>query len=177
MSVVTIPLGSLAATTALGAAIGASLRPGDRVLLSGDLGSGKTTLARAIGVALHAEPELTSPTFILIAEHRGDLPIWHVDAYRLPPGSDALRAGIIDERQQHGVTLIEDPGAQGIASWGEPIRIHMPDRQITAMLRNEDERWRGQLGFCMQCGSDGASKRCLPAPEVAGEEDPITWSE
>ena len=109
MSVVTIPLGSLAATTVLGAAIGASLRPGDRVLLSGDLGSGKTTLARAIGVALHAEPELTSPTFILIAEHCGDLPIWHVDAYRLPPGSDALRAGIIDERQQHGVTLIEWP--------------------------------------------------------------------
>ena len=124
MSVVTIPLDSLAATTALGAAIGASLRPGDRVLLSGDLGSGKTTLARAIGVALHAEPELTSPTFILIAEHRGDLPIWHVDAYRLPPGSDALRAGIIDERQQHGVTLIEWPehleglGAEGVGVLG-----------------------------------------------------------
>ena len=122
MSVVTITLGSLAATTALGAAIGASLRPGDRVLLSGDLGSGKTTLARAIGVALHAEPELTSPTFILVAEHRGDLPIWHVDAYRLPPGSDALRAGIIDERQQHGVTLIEWPEhLEGIGAEGTSV--------------------------------------------------------
>lgn len=86
MSVVTISLLGLGATTALGAAIGGTLRPGDRVLLSGDLGSGKTTLARAIGAALHAEPELTSPTFILISEHRGDLPIWHVDAYRLRPG-------------------------------------------------------------------------------------------
>ena len=122
MSVVTITLGSLAATTALGAAIGASLRPGDRVLLSGDLGSGKTTLARAIGVALHAEPELTSPTFILVAEHRGDLPIWHVDAYRFPPGSDALRAGIIDERQQHGVTLIEWPEhLEGIGAEGTGV--------------------------------------------------------
>jgi tRNA threonylcarbamoyladenosine biosynthesis protein TsaE len=122
VSVVTITLGSLAATTALGAAIGASLRPGDRVLLSGDLGSGKTTLARAIGVALHAEPELTSPTFILVAEHRGDLPIWHVDAYRLPPGSDALRAGIIDERQQHGVTLIEWPEhLEGIGAEGTGV--------------------------------------------------------
>lgn len=127
MSVVTITLGSLAATTALGAAIGASLRPGDRVLLSGDLGSGKTTLARAIGVALHAEPELTSPTFILVAEHRGDLPIWHVDAYRLPPGSDALRAGIIDERQQHGVTLIEWPEhLEGIGAEGTGVlSIHL----------------------------------------------------
>jgi tRNA threonylcarbamoyladenosine biosynthesis protein TsaE len=122
VSVVTITLGSLAATTALGAAIGASLRPGDRVLLSGDLGSGKTTLARAIGVALHAEPELTSPTFILVSEHRGDLPIWHVDAYRLPPGSDALRAGIIDERQQHGVTLIEWPEhLEGIGAEGTGV--------------------------------------------------------
>lgn len=109
MSLVTITLRSLAETTSLGAAIGASLLPGDRILLSGDLGSGKTTLARAIGAALHAEPELTSPTFVLVAEHRGDLPIWHVDAYRLPVGSDALRAGIIDERQQRGVTLIEWP--------------------------------------------------------------------
>ena len=127
MSAVTITLDSLAATTALGAAIGASLRPGDRVLLSGDLGSGKTTLARAIGVALHAEPELTSPTFILVAEHRGDLPIWHVDAYRLPPGSDALRAGIIDERQQHGVTLIEWPEhLEGIGAEGTGVlSIHL----------------------------------------------------
>ena len=109
MSLVTITLRSLAETTSLGAAIGASLLPGDRILLSGDLGSGKTTLARAIGAALHADPELTSPTFVLVAEHRGDLPIWHVDAYRLPIGSDALRAGIIDERQQRGVTLIEWP--------------------------------------------------------------------
>lgn len=127
MSAVTITLDSLAETTSLGAAIGASLRPGDRVLLSGDLGSGKTTLARAIGVALHAEPELTSPTFILVAEHRGDLPIWHVDAYRLPVGSDALRAGIIDERQQRGVTLIEWPEhLEGLgAAGGDVLSIHL----------------------------------------------------
>ena len=106
MSVVTITLGSLAATTALGAAIGASLRPGDRVLLSGDLGSGKTTLARAIGVALHAEPELTSPTFILVAEHRGDLPIWHVDAYRLCH-ADELRDAGVDTGEPGAIIAIE----------------------------------------------------------------------
>ena len=127
MNVVIIPLSNLAATTSLGAAIGASLRPGDRILLSGDLGSGKTTLARAIGVALHAEPELTSPTFILVAEHRGDLPIWHVDAYRLPVGSDALCAGVIDERQQRGVTLIEWPEhLEGLGAVGTGVlSIHL----------------------------------------------------
>lgn len=141
MNDVTIALGSLAATTALGAAIGASLRPGDRVLLSGDLGSGKTTLARAIGVALHAEPELTSPTFVLVSEHHGDLPIWHVDAYRLPVGSDALRAGVIDERQQRGVTLIEWPehleglGAEGADVLGIHLAVGDGDGARTAVIR------------------------------------------
>ena len=127
MNVVTVELDSRAATSALGAAIGAALRPGDRILLSGDLGSGKTTLARAIGAALHAEPELTSPTFILVAEHRGDLPIWHVDAYRLPVGSDALRSGIVDERQQHGVTMIEWPEhLEGIETAGAGVlTVHL----------------------------------------------------
>ena len=109
MKQILLALDGLDATQRLGAAIGRSLRPGDRVLLSGDLGSGKTTLARAIGSALHAEPELASPTFILVSEHAGDLPIWHIDAYRLPAGSDATRAGILDERQSAGVTLIEWP--------------------------------------------------------------------
>jgi hypothetical protein len=82
-----------------------------------------------------------------------------------------------DERDPVLLSLINDPSAQGITSWWEPIRIHMPDRQITAMLSDEDEGWRGQLGFCVQCDSDGPSERCLPAPEVTGEKDSITWSE
>jgi tRNA threonylcarbamoyladenosine biosynthesis protein TsaE len=152
VNVVTIALDSLAATTALGAAIGASLRPGDRVLLSGDLGSGKTTLARAIGVALHAEPELTSPTFVLVSEHHGDLPIWHVDAYRLPVGSDALRAGVIDERQQRGVTLIEWPEhLEGLGAEGtDVLSIHLAvadgDGARTAVIRGARADLHAALG-------------------------------
>jgi hypothetical protein len=90
-----------------------------------------------------------------------------------PKSFEVLRP--FDERDAVLLPLINDASAQGITSWRESIRIHMPDRQVAAMLRNEDERWRGQLGFCMQCGSDGASERCLPAPEIAGEKDSITW--
>ena len=52
---------------------------------------------------------MCSSDLILVSEHAGDLPIWHIDAYRLPAGSDATRAGILDERQSAGVTLIEWP--------------------------------------------------------------------
>jgi hypothetical protein len=75
------------------------------------------------------------------------------------------------------LSLINDPSAQGITSWGEPIGVHMPDRQIAAMLSNKDEGWRGQLWFCVKCDSNGASERCLSAPEVTGEKDSITWPE
>lgn len=104
-----IELSSLAATQGLGTIIAHHLRAGDRLLLIGEIGSGKTTLARAIGSALHADPPLTSPTFLLVSEHQGALPIWHADAYRLPPGSDPFAAGLIDERHVAGVTIIEWP--------------------------------------------------------------------
>lgn len=104
-----VELSNLAATQRLGTIIAHHLRAGDRLLLIGEIGSGKTTLARAIGAALHADPPLTSPTFLLVSEHQGDLPIWHADAYRLPPGSDPLAAGLIDERHAAGVTIVEWP--------------------------------------------------------------------
>lgn len=104
-----LKLSSLAATQQLGTIIAHHLRAGDRLLLIGEVGSGKTTLARAIGSALHADPPLTSPTFLLVSEHHGTLPIWHADAYRLAPGSDPLEVGLIDERHSAGVTIIEWP--------------------------------------------------------------------
>ena len=104
-----IQLNNLAATQRLGTIIAHHLRAGDRLLLIGEIGAGKTTLARAIGSALRADPPLTSPTFLLVSEHQGTLPIWHADAYRLPPGSDPLAAGLVDERHVTGITIIEWP--------------------------------------------------------------------
>lgn len=74
------------ATRRLGAWLGQVLPPGTTLLLSGNLGSGKTTLVQAIGVGLGIEDVLSSPTFTLINEYtEGRVPLYHVDLYRLSP--------------------------------------------------------------------------------------------
>jgi len=140
-----IELGNLAATQRLGTIIANHLHAGDRLLLVGEIGSGKTTLARAIGSTLHADPPLTSPTFLLVSEHQGTLPIWHADAYRLPPGSDPLAAGLIDERHAAGVTIIEWPDqvhwpllAEGSAHLEVELSPGTHDDARVAMLRIGD---------------------------------------
>lgn len=145
-----VDLGNLAATQRLGAVIAEHVRPGDRVLLIGEIGAGKTTLARTIGSALNADPPLASPTFLVISEHAGNLPIWHADAYRLPVGSDAIAAGLIDERHAAGVVLIEWPEQldwplQGEASnWLEiELALGGAEHERSATLRIGDPA-RGQ---------------------------------
>lgn len=104
-----------AATSALGRALGAVARPGDLVCLWGELGAGKTHLAKAFAVGLGVTETVTSPSFILMAEYRGRLPLFHIDPYRLASAEDALEGGLIDERQRDGVTLVEWPERLGDA--------------------------------------------------------------
>ena len=89
--------------------LAASLRPGDCVTLSGDLGAGKTTLARAIIQSLTGADEVPSPTFTLVQTY--DAPafmLWHYDLYRLESATELAELAI-DEALQHGVCLIEWP--------------------------------------------------------------------
>ena len=109
MSALNLTLSTLDQTQRFGALLAGLLQPGDRLFLVGEIGAGKTTLARAIGATLQADPPLTSPTFVLMSEHHGTMPIWHGDAYRLPDGSDPLAHGLIDERQASGLTIMEWP--------------------------------------------------------------------
>jgi tRNA threonylcarbamoyladenosine biosynthesis protein TsaE len=107
--VATIVLADDAATAALGAKLAAILRPGDLILLSGELGAGKTALARAIIRTLMADPSLDvpSPTFALVQPYdRGTLRILHADLYRLLAERDADELGLDDPE---AITLIEWP--------------------------------------------------------------------
>ncbi len=70
-------------TQQLGFDIGSLLIPGDLVTLSGPLGAGKTTFAQGLARALGVEVEVSSPTFVIINEYEGEIPLLHMDAYRL----------------------------------------------------------------------------------------------
>ncbi|HSG35379.1 MAG TPA: tRNA (adenosine(37)-N6)-threonylcarbamoyltransferase complex ATPase subunit type 1 TsaE [Sphingomonadaceae bacterium] len=108
-------LPDLAATDAFGARIAARLEPGDVVALSGGLGSGKTTLARAIITALGHRGEVPSPTFTLIERYDPPsvrLPLAHADFYRIERPSEIEELGLDDYREA-AVLLAEWPERAG----------------------------------------------------------------
>jgi tRNA threonylcarbamoyladenosine biosynthesis protein TsaE len=107
---VTVDLPDLAAMEAFGARIAARLRPGDVVALSGDLGSGKTTLARAVIGALGHPGEVPSPTFTIVELYdQLSPPVVHGDFYRLESPREADELGLDDYRE----------GAALLAEWPE----------------------------------------------------------
>ena len=89
--------------------------PGDLLCLWGDLGAGKTHLAKAFGAGLGVTDTIVSPSFVLMAEYQGRLPMFHVDLYRLNDAAEAIGGGLLDDRWTTGVTLIEWPDRLGAA--------------------------------------------------------------
>jgi tRNA threonylcarbamoyladenosine biosynthesis protein TsaE len=104
---------SAAETVALGERLGRVTERGDLLCLWGDLGAGKTQLAKGIARGLDIDATVNSPTFILMNEYAGRLPMFHVDLYRLVDAADALAGGVIDDRQIDGVTVVEWPDRMG----------------------------------------------------------------
>ncbi len=104
---------SVEETVALGERLGRVAEPGDLVCVWGELGAGKTQLAKGIARGLGITDTVNSPTFILMNEYAGRLPLFHVDLYRLADAADALGGGLIDDRQSDGVTVVEWPERMG----------------------------------------------------------------
>lgn len=139
---------SAAAMQALGASLAGALRPGDLVLLIGELGAGKTTLAQGIGAGLGVPRLIRSPTFVLARVHTGGrVPLVHVDAYRL--GSTAELDDLdLDASLADSVTLVEwgEGLAEGLAAHRLEIRIARPldpgDDTRDVLVTGYGERWR-----------------------------------
>jgi tRNA threonylcarbamoyladenosine biosynthesis protein TsaE len=103
----TITTASEEETSAAGERFAARLKPGDVVLLFGDLGAGKTAFVRGLAKGLGASPDdVSSPTFTLIQEYRGPVPLQHVDLYRLKP-SEIEGLGLDELTDGAGVVAIE----------------------------------------------------------------------
>ena len=94
-------------TRAIGRDLGRSAAPGTVLALSGELGAGKTQLAKGVAEGLGVTTVVNSPTFVLMNEHLGRLRLYHIDAYRLADPEEAIAAGLLDEREVDGVTVIE----------------------------------------------------------------------
>ncbi len=136
------------ATSVLGRAMGERARAGDLVCLWGDLGAGKTHLAKAFGAGLGVVDTITSPSFILMAEYDGRLPLFHIDPYRLVSAEDALAGGLIDERQALGVTLVEWPDRLGDALPVDRLDVRIEgtgDAPRTITLESTSPRHRHYL--------------------------------
>lgn len=114
---------SPAATQALAAQLAAVARPGDRLALLGELGAGKTQFAKGFARGLGVAEVVNSPSFTLMAEYAGRLPLFHIDLFRLAGAEEALAGGLLDERQAEGVTLIE--WAERLGEGLDPDRLEV----------------------------------------------------
>lgn len=114
------------ATKAFGHQLGKHLKPGSVVALFGDLGTGKTTLTKAIGKSLGIDEIITSPTFTIIQEYReGKLPLYHFDVYRLQSEEELLDLGYEEYFYGEGVSIIE---------WADKIQGLLPKDTISIYM-------------------------------------------
>ncbi len=116
---------SVEATRELAARLATVARPGDVIALFGDLGAGKTQFAKGFASGLGVTSTVNSPSFVLMAEHGGRIPLFHLDLYRLADGVEPLAGGLIDERQSSGVTLIE---------WAERLGSGLPRERLEVRI-------------------------------------------
>ncbi len=112
---------SVADTHRLASQLCGVVRPGDLVLLCGDLGTGKTAFTKGLAASLGIEDHVTSPTFVLVQTYDGPVPIVHVDLYRLEHAGE-LDALALEE--------LLDETAIGVIEWGDRFAAHFPPDRL-----------------------------------------------
>lgn len=125
-------------TRDLAASVAALARPGDVVVLAGDLGAGKTAFVQGFGRGMGVPDRITSPTFTLVHVYEGRLPVHHLDVYRLGQLSEALDLGLPEMLDEGGVVLIE---------WGDAILPVLPQDYLEVRLTFGDGDDDRQLDF------------------------------
>lgn len=114
-------------TEAVGEAIGAALEPGAVVALDGELGAGKTCLVRGIARGLGVEEPVTSPSFTLMHEYAGRVPVHHFDAWMTGREAAFLEGGGADALQGGGVAVVE---------WAARVRAYLPEDRLEVLLEH-----------------------------------------
>src|SRR5688500_8410247 len=112
-------------TRELGEALASLLQPRDTLVLTGDLGAGKTTLVQGIGRGLGVEDHVASPTFTLVKEYAGSLDVAHVDVYRLERVQDVVDLGLDELGGPDRVLLVE---------WGDAVQELLPEDRLRVEL-------------------------------------------
>lgn len=108
-------------TRAVAAALAPLLRPGDLLVLTGDLGGGKTAFVQGLAVALGISDPVTSPTFVLAQTYEGSLRLHHLDVYRLDSSAEVIDLSLPELLADDAVTAIE---------WGEKILPQLPAQYL-----------------------------------------------
>ena len=118
----TVVTRSEAETRAEGEALAPALRPGDTVLLVGDLGMGKTVFARGLAAGLGVDPgQVRSPSFTLVHRYSGRTTVYHIDLYRVDRTEDLDELGLEEALEGDGVAVVE---------WGDRLGPYRPARSV-----------------------------------------------
>lgn len=146
----TYNLSDLQATQALGNILGQLAQPGHVILLEGELGSGKTTLTQSIGNGLNVDKKyyITSPTFSIIHEYSGRIPLYHMDFYRIGDREEFDELGIEEYLYGDGLSVVEWPERLADLTPDNHLKLHLKisgDTSRTAVISAKGAGWDGYL--------------------------------
>ena len=116
-----------------GKTLAKKLSPGDVIAFHGDLGAGKTVFARGLAEGLGLDARVTSPTFTIVNEYEGDIPLFHFDMYRLSGSDELFEIGWEDYLARGGICAVE---------WSEITEDAFPENTINIYIKKIDDNSR-----------------------------------